>query len=418
MPLAAPWIAVLIAAAPPPTDEVVQPAERSSALSVVGQRLALVVGVGDYTHTSAWPRLPNAQGDAAALARELAGRYGFSVTSLAAPTAGELKAALKDLAARSEEADDVVVFFAGHGYFDPDDNAGYLVLRDGASGCASGCYPFDNLKRALYGARARHVLVILDACHAGTFDVRAAFDGDRPRGPIDDAEPLRQRVRDYARYPSRLVLASVANTLAPDGEPGSHSPFMQALLRQLARPGESGVVSLERLFVALGEDAALPVGRPVPFASIVPSHPNGTFLFIEDVPLCDALRAVVAAGREGFAALRVDTARQATWGTSGAARWTVPGTRRCDVWSWPTRDADEVRCEVGAFDTTAGPERARALFEEARACWAPGEAIASEAPSEHDGMRFSTWRLALSQGRALSVVAACGDACEVVLVVE
>lgn len=399
--------------APSPT-----PFDRHAALAAAGQRLALVVGVGEYADAGAWPRLPNAVADAGALARELESRYGYAVRSLVDPTLAAFKDALRELAAKAGEADDVVVFFAGHGHFDADDNAGYLVLADAAEDCGGRCYAFDNLKRSLYAIRARHVLIMVDACHAGTFDVRAALDSGELRGPAGPSpEALRQVVADYARYPSRLFLASVANAPASDGRRGAHSPFMAALLGELARPGSSGVVSLDRLFVALAEGAALPVVRPIAFGSVVPHHPNGTFLFIEDVPLCDVLRRVLASAASRFDDVRGEVSRRDPWATVATSAWMIPGTQRCDLWHWEASDSDQLRCELGPHDLTSGAARERELFEKLSACF-PGEGVASERSSVHGDERHHELRLALPGHRALTTTSLCGRTCELSVIVE
>ena len=412
--------ATTLARATPP-QEPLDPADRSAALSVVGRRLALVVGTSDYAAAPAWPRLPNASGDADAVGDELAQRYGFAVTRPADRTMTAFKVALKGIADAAGPADDVLVFVAGHGYFDVDDNAGYLVFADSERRCGANCYAFDNVKRALYGTHARHVLVVLDVCHAGAFDVSAAFEAAGVRESGDTARPLRKSVRDYAQYPSRFLLASVANAPTSDGPPGTHSPFVTTLLSVLSNPGPAGVVSLERLYVALAEDAGLPVVRPSGFGSIVPPHPNGTFLFIEDVKLCDAVHALLAAAGDGFAAVSRagDGGRSDPWAVTSPASWLVPGARRCDVWRWEADDHDELRCDLGAFDRAMAEEKARDTFRAVRECVAaiqsePSERERTHGPSDHHDLL-----LALSSlHRTIALSSVCDATCALSLVIE
>jgi len=419
--------ASVVRAEPPPRPTApIDPAERTTASMLVGARLALVVGSADYDAPAAWPRLPNATSDADALAEELATRYGFEVTRLASPSVAAFKTALRTIAAAAGPTDDILVFVAGHGHFDPEDKAGYLVFRDSAAGCRAGCYPLDNVKRALYDTRARHVLVMLDACYAGTFDIRTALDSGVSRdGPLD--VPLRQSLRDYGRYPSRLVLASVDRAPTSDGQPGTHSPFMRSVLGALARPGAAGVVSLDRIYVALAEDEALPVSRPTTFASAVPAHPSGTFLFIEEVALCDALRALLDAGGAGFASARATGAApevQAAWATVTPATWVLPGSRRCDVWDWPAAGGRhaEVRCDLGPYDRTAAPEKASDTFRALRQCVADERAEPAEGDRAHGDVAYHDLRLVLpSRGRTLRVSSLCEGArgaCTIAIVLE
>lgn len=412
------------AAAPGPAS-VVDPADRTAATSLVGRRLALVVGTSTYQNIRAWPALPNASPDANALGDELDARYGFLVTRLESPTVATFKTALRRLAQDAGPADDVLVFVAGHGHFDAEDKAGYLVFTDGAVGCGAGCYPLDNIKRALYDTRARHVLVMLDTCFAGTFDIRTAIDSGVPREGVLDL-PLDQSLRDYARYPSRFLLASVGRAATTDGAPGMHSPFMRAVLRELARAGTTGVVSLDRLYVALSEDQSLAVARPATFGSVVPAHPSGTFLFIEEVALCEALEAFLVAGQGGFVAVRQPDIARAAWADVSAATWTLPGTRRCEVWQWrdvpqaPGMSAVQVRCDLGPYDRTLADAKARETFLALKHCQAHVPSEPFESARHHGATDHHDIALALpSRGRKLVVSSICADrVCTLTVIVE
>ncbi|MCA9517672.1 MAG: caspase family protein [Myxococcales bacterium] len=410
-------VGALILGAPAPDEAA--PADRTAALSVVGQRLALVVSGSVYDDAREWPRLPNAPTDASAVGDELAARYGFVVTTLADPTVEAFKEALTTLSRRAGPADDVLVFFAGHGYVDPDDHVGSFVLRDASPRCTAGCYPFDNVKRALYETQARHVLVMADACYAGFFDVRSALESLELRGlPAAGRASLKERLRGYSRYTSRLFLASVKSGPTPDGAPGTHTPFVSTLLATLGAPGPNGVVSLDALYVAMTDDAGLEVSRPVAFPSREPHNPNGTFLFIEDVPFCEAVRALADAAPGGFAAVAGGEERRDAWASTRSARWTVPGTRRCDVWHWAAGGADEVRCVVGPYDEVMGPERAAELFTRVRGCFSADEAVPSDVARERGGATYRDWRLALPSGRAVEVATVCDAGCELSLVIR
>ncbi len=389
------------------------PAQASSP----GRRLALVVGTGDYARAEDWPQLPNALPDADAFAAELARRYGYDVTRLADPDTGTFKRALVALAAAAGPSDDVVVFVAGHGWFDADDKAGYLVFADGEAACSRGCYPLDNVKRALFDSRARHVLVMLDACYAGTFDIRVALGGAADRGPgTADPASLRRVIDDYAQYPSRLVLASIGKEPTTDGTRGAHSPFMARVLGALSRPGPAGVVSLDHLWGALqadGPSGPLRVGRPAPFEGARPHHPNGTFLFIADVGFCDAAKALsdAADARDGFAAIRAGPARAGVWGTAWSAAWTLPGTASCDVWRWET----DGRASCAAPSAPCPRRSPRATSRSSRPTCArasPTRPAGRSSPARHTAPSFlPDVRRAHANGRAVTLTTTCAEDC-------
>jgi hypothetical protein len=347
----------------------VHPADRAAASDGIGKRLALLVATSDYRDAS-WADLANPTRDAAALAAVLGRRYGYEVTSLVDPTVGELKAALRDLAERAGPSDDVLVFAAGHGHFDELDHAGYLVTKDANAGCASGCYPFDNLKRALFGTRARHVLFLLDVCYGGAFDLRVALGGQTV-ATRSATLGLRRVLRDYALHPSRLAFASVGRAITSDGPSGASSPFVAALLRELGSPDHRGVVDLDGLFVAMtrGSDP-LPVQRPMVVESATPHHPNGTFLFIEKVDFCEAVDAIVGSQPEGFLPIAAEAERGRPYAESWSTSWLVPGTRGCRLWRWEGGTSPQVRCEIGRFDPGTAALRVAALRERLLACQA------------------------------------------------
>jgi len=405
-------------AVPPGDGEVVAPAERSAALGVVGRRLALVVGTSDYRAADTWARLPNAQVDARALANEHERRYGYTVTWLEQPDAATFKRTLRRLSEEATKVDDLLIFVAGHGHFDEIDNAGYLVFADGEPDCARGCYAFDNLKRSLFGSQARHILVMLDVCYGGTFDLRVALGGGAVDRSRSDSEGLRRLLRDYAQYPSRLVFASVGKAKTSDGPIGAHSPFMSSLLATLSRPGPNGVVSLDRLFIAMQEGAdTAKVQRPAAFEAQTPHHPNGTFLFIEDVDFCDATKTLVAATDERFQSLKVDALQADDWAATWSSAWLVPGATQCRIWEWAADGKSQVRCELGRFSSEAARFRADALFERLRAClpapdWQPSENQREHAPEAHRDLLLSTG------ARQVTVTTACDKDCAVTLVIE
>lgn len=351
-----------------------------------GRRAALVVGTSHYDAPE-WPTLANPTRDAQALAEVLERRYGFTATTLVDPDREGLKAALARAADSAGEADDLLIFVAGHGYFDPTDRAGYLVLRDADERCGRGCYPLDNVKRALYGTRARHVLVLVDACYAGTFDPSVAFGASTAQRGQSAA--TREVLRGYAATHSRLVVASVGKAPTLDGTPGlAHSPFVRVLLSELERPGAIGVTSIDYLTLKMREGATpIPVIAPTAFPAALPHDVNGTFLFVAEGDLCEAL-STLAAARDQIPA---GEAEAAAWGSSAPLAQLLPGAERCFVQDFATDGARLVRCRYGEWPEEEAAAQRRALDKRLGLC-APG------------GPRARTAVVCNAQKCALSVV--------------
>jgi len=331
------------------------------------RRLALIVGTSSYDD-GGWARLANPALDARALADVLERRYGFTATTVIDPDRETFKTALGRAADAAGEADDLLLFVAGHGYFDPTDKAGYLVLRDGGERCGHGCYPLDNVKRALYGTRARHVLVLVDACYAGTFDPSIAFGATAASRGRSAA--TRELLKTYAATRSRLIVASVGKAPTLDGTPGlTHSPFVRLLLSELERPGAVGVTSIDYLTLTMREGATpLPIIAPTAFPAALPHDVNGTFLFVAEGDFCEALEALMDAK---VAPADPKAAEPTPWGTSEPIALGLPGAERCLVQRFATDGRRLVRCRYGEWRPDEVAAQRRALDKRVGLC-APG----------------------------------------------
>jgi tetratricopeptide (TPR) repeat protein len=201
----------------------------SNASSVVveaGRRIALVLGMGAYANV---PPLTNPVRDAHAIA-DVFRRLGFAeVIERPNLKRAEMEDALKDFGDKAADADWAVIYYAGHGV--EMEGVNYLVPIDAK--LARGEHVEDEtvtLSRLLSKAKpARQLrLVILDACRNNPFPMTSAAGRSRAVG------------RGLSRVePSSGVLVAYAardGSTADDGD-GAHSPYTQALLTYLEKPG-------------------------------------------------------------------------------------------------------------------------------------------------------------------------------------
>jgi hypothetical protein len=197
-------------------------------LAQAERRVALVIGNSAYQNA---PRLDNPQNDASAVA-ELLRKAEFDVVT-ARTDLGilDFKRTIREFVNTTRGADIAVVFYAGHGievggvnYMIPVDAklASDLDAEDEA-------VDLDRIVRALEPAQ-RFRLIIIDACRDNPFNnklqrtlaVRAVSRG------LAKAEP--------ASTDTLIAYAAKAGSTAQDGDHG-HSPFTQALLKNLTEPG-------------------------------------------------------------------------------------------------------------------------------------------------------------------------------------
>lgn len=198
--------------------------------SVAGERVALVIGVGDY---EALRPLKNPRNDARAM-DEVLYDLGFDVDMVTDRDLKRLGRALEDFAEDARDAELAVIYFAGHGMEVEGENL--LFARDAAAGnldeLKATALPLAQVVEAVSEARAG--LLLIDACRTDAFGVPV---GDAQRGAFTLDAEVRAGLGRIGRA-DRLVYAFAAapGQGALDGE-GENSPFAAALVRHLGTSG-------------------------------------------------------------------------------------------------------------------------------------------------------------------------------------
>ena len=261
-----------------------QPAAGPAPARSAGRHHALIIGTSVYDAAPRWRNLANPVLDAGAVARELAGTFGFDTTVLVNPTRREINAALRALQDREYgENDQVFIFVAGHGYYDERMDMGFLVARDAR---ALGDDPdretyisFAQVEGYVNKIPAKHIMVALDVCFGGAFSQSIGAGGSRGEDDEYGTATKDDIIARKMRFTSRLYIASGGKEYVPDGRPGRHSPFASRLLAALRdRGGRDGILTMSELLASL-ETIAPPA--PAPRAGeFGDSEPGADFLFI------------------------------------------------------------------------------------------------------------------------------------------
>jgi tetratricopeptide (TPR) repeat protein len=194
---------------------------------------ALLFATNDYDY---WKHLSGPIPDAKALKNILEQKYGFQTELVEDPTRDQILIKLRQYEQRQfGDADQLLIFFAGHGFRDSDSNQGYLVAKDtklasedlGRASFES----YDDLRGKIDAIPVKHLLLVLDACFGGTFDAQLLQSSSR--GDDSSAASLAERFRDRMPYTSRKYLASGGDRYVPDTSASGHSPFVTAFLQAL-----------------------------------------------------------------------------------------------------------------------------------------------------------------------------------------
>lgn len=260
-----------------PLTRGVEVAERDATEARVGGRdYALLIATDTYDH---WKKLPNPISDIRAIGQELHDVYGFHVDYLEGPTRREIREKLREYATRRtfSPQDQLLIFIAGHGFFDKLTKTGYLVARDTKSREEDFAFdsflPYPSTLRLIDKIPAPHILLMADACFAGTLDPRIASRGEDIHAFASNAAYLRRKLE----LRTRRYVTSGGKEYVPDGRPGHHSPFARAMLGGLRSFGGSdGILSLDELIAGHLEGVS-PLPRWSDFGD---NEPGSTFLFV------------------------------------------------------------------------------------------------------------------------------------------
>jgi hypothetical protein len=185
----------------------------------------LVIGIDKYVH---WPELGTPVRDAKTLRDVLLRRYGFETRYLVElfdsdATRASVIRSLEYLARVVRPEDNVVMYFGGHGWYDPVLGRGYWIPVNADLETSSDFLPNTEILAFLSAINSRATLVISDACFSGTL-FRA-----KPQEAQNDRYFL-----EVSKLKARQALISGGNEPVMDsGISSEHSVFAYYLLDRL-----------------------------------------------------------------------------------------------------------------------------------------------------------------------------------------
>ena len=219
----------------PITKDFVYDPGLGNAVDNLGRKYALVIGV-EYSGVDALDWTGN---DALAVANVLTNVYGFDaeiLTGRKQTTRSQVVKAFSRLKQRaSQENDQVVVFFSGHGVHDQiNKDVGYLVPSDGdKNDFLSTCVSMSKIQELSRTMMARHALFIIDSCYSGI------IGGFHSMSYGSAANDTKEMIRSYMQMRARQILtAGRSNEQAQMWPSRRMSIYSYYLHRALEREGE------------------------------------------------------------------------------------------------------------------------------------------------------------------------------------
>jgi hypothetical protein len=206
---------------------------------------ALFIAIDKYDH---WSDLVNPVNDAQTIATELKNKYGFEVEVLENASQEEVFIKLREYAERKfKPQDQLMVFFAGHGFFDETFGEGYVVAKNSLeSDKAKTTYISHNrLRSVINNIGCEHIFLAMDVCFGGTFDPILAKS--RGLDVYEETSVSEFLVRKLSEK-TRKYLTSGGKEYVSDGVAGHHSPFALKFLQALKESGGADrILTLQEL---------------------------------------------------------------------------------------------------------------------------------------------------------------------------
>lgn len=192
---------------------------------------ALLIGVEKYGDPNINP-LANPMRDARNLQDVLVNNYTFdkeNVKLLKNPSRVEILANLQEIRNKISEKDNLLIFYAGHGYWDEEIKQGYWLPSDATKDNRANWISNGDLRDNIRGIKSAHTLLISDACFSGgIFRTRNAFS---------EADLA---IQEVYKMPSRKGMTSGTLTEVPD-----ESVFLQYLMKRLTNNTDKYLASQE-----------------------------------------------------------------------------------------------------------------------------------------------------------------------------
>jgi len=202
---------------------------------ITGTYYALLIANNNYTDPNI-PTLNEPINDATKLYNTLTTFYTFNkenVLFLKNATYEQMISAFDDLANKITPNDNILIFYAGHGWWDDLRNLGYWLPVDAKQSNTAFWIPNSRISDYMSSIKSKHTLLIADACFSGSiFKTRSAFS---------DAQPSINKL--YA-MPSKKAMTSGNLKVVPD-----KSVFLQYLVKRLNDNPEK-YISSDMLFAS------------------------------------------------------------------------------------------------------------------------------------------------------------------------
>jgi hypothetical protein len=230
------------------------------------RRIALLFGNNAYQDPI--PTLETPIADVSQIAKVLVDRFGFEANILKNATQSQIIEAINKVAADVTPDDNVLLFYAGHGYLMEDIQMGFWIPVGASTKTAKGWISNQDISKLLSAIPAHQLMLISDSCFSGTLTKEAKVSA---KGVFKTDELLRRR--------SVLVLSSGGDEPVSDEGKEGHSIFAWNLIKTLEET--SGIRSGSTVWQTVYDGVSKDYPQKPQYGAVISAGHNsgGDYLF-------------------------------------------------------------------------------------------------------------------------------------------
>ena len=188
-----------------------------------------------------------------------------------------LKQSINKLKNKVDRNDNVLIYYAGHGYLDPETDEGFWIPIDADREDESNWLLTDRVRSKIKAMSAKHVMVVADSCFSGKFTRSAITRGLKIEPRSSEYVPALQRLIEKK---SRTALTSGGlEPVLDSSSGGDHSVFAEVFISILN--DNEGVLDAAGLFSQLRPKVINNSDQTPEYSTIHQGgHDGGDFLFV------------------------------------------------------------------------------------------------------------------------------------------
>jgi uncharacterized caspase-like protein len=234
-----------------------------------GNYYALIIGNNNYKNL---PNLNTAINDAKKLSEVLGRKYGFTVKFIEDASESVIMGELYKLRKILKESDNLLIYYAGHGSWDEEIKVGYWHPIDSEEDNPSNWISIADISTQLMAFKAKHIMVIADACYSGTLV--------RGLAPVQETSLDEAWIKELLKTKVRTAMSSGNYEVVTDaGDLDGHTWFTGSIIKAL-KENESIILG-DQLFDKIKKVVQLNTSQTPLYANMFAAgSEGGDFIFV------------------------------------------------------------------------------------------------------------------------------------------